>query len=154
MEKQTAVKLAVAGAAGALQPFVIKKYLITGASDIVVISGLPASMGTFGNLSSLVNNGAGIAAIAAALAGMYRKGPAMLRQSEVQMMLLAYGVPALAIGLAMNFGIINTGVTPMGMQSYRSGPSMTVRSPQPMPVPMSSQPPRIYGAQASSQKFY
>jgi hypothetical protein len=148
MEKSTAVKLVAAGAVGALQPFVIKKYLITGTNDTNLIPQLPYNMGT---LSSLVNNGASIAAIAAAVAGMYRKGPAMLRQSEVQMMLLAYGVPALAIGLAMNMGIVS-GV-PMGMQSFRAGPSVNVRS-QGIPQPINSGiPPRVYGA-AQGQKFY
>jgi len=146
MEKETAVKLMVASAAGALQPFVIKKYLITGANDTNLIPQLPYNMGT---LSSLVNNGAGVAAIAAALAGMYRKGPAVLRQSEVQMMLLAYGVPALAIGLAMNMGI----VTGTYSQSSFRGPSVNVRA---IPQPMPNQSPRIYGAPqaAGGQKFY
>jgi hypothetical protein len=145
MEKSTAVKLVAASAVGALQPFVIKKYLITGATDVNYIPQLPYNMGT---LSSLVNNGAGVAAIAAAVAGMYRKGPAMLRQSEVQMMLLAYGVPALAIGIAMNLGYV-TGT--YAQQSFRSGPSMNVRAmPQAVPQPA----PRIYGAQSSGQKFY
>jgi len=139
------VKLGVASAAGALQPFLIKKYIITGTNDVNYIPQLPYEMG---KLSNLVNNGAGIAAIAAAIAGMYRKGPAVLRQSDTQMMLLAYGVPALAIGLAMNFGLF----TATG-QSFRAGPSMSVRGQPFIQHAMPQQPPRIYGQGASTQKF-
>lgn len=146
MDKEIAVKLVAASAAGALQPYVIKKYLITGANDTNVIPQLPYGMG---KISSLVNNGASAAAIAAAVAGIFRKGPSMLRQSEVQMMLLAYGVPALVIGLAQDI----LGTYPATTATFSMSPSVTsVRSMGPS-VTVRSAPqvqPKVYG----SQKFY
>ena len=126
MDQKEAINLAVPMVIGAATPVVIKKYVITGANDTTVIPGLPMGLGS---LSSVVSNGAAIAAIVAAVAGMHRKGPAMLRRAEIQKTLLAFGIPALTVGLIMSATNMTPSSFMVGSATFHAvGPSVSVRN--------------------------
>lgn len=89
------VKL-VAMAGGAAQPFILKQYVFKGNDTVLV-----PQMGQYGKTSSIVNMAASGVAIAAALVGKYmHKG---LTREDHQDIALAYGVPALTVGLLMDY---------------------------------------------------
>ena len=148
-------KIVGAGTAGALTPFVVKKFLITGVNDKNIVPSLPYELG---KLSTFVSAGAGVAAIAAALAGIFTKAGKgnLLGRSEVQQMLLVYGVPALAVTMAMAIGggtypvIVGGSPTVTFTPSARMSPSANVRniSARPSAVPQQNV---IYSAPAAGQ---
>jgi len=92
METKELAMVGGAAGLGALQPFLIKKYLLTDNTPVI------AQLGNFGSMGSLVNYGLAVTAIGLAAVGAYmKKGP--LVDKDYQTMAIAYGVPALVSGL-------------------------------------------------------
>ena len=86
----------VAMAGGAAQPFILKEYVFKGTDTLLV-----PQMGKFGKTSSVVNMAAGGVAVAAALIGKFmHKG---LTREDYQDLALSYGVPALTVGLLLDY---------------------------------------------------
>lgn len=86
----------VAMAGGAAQPFILKEYVFKGTDTLLV-----PQMGKFGKTSSVVNMAAGGVAVAAALIGKYmHKG---LTREDYQDLALSYGIPALTVGLLLDY---------------------------------------------------
>lgn len=86
----------VAMAGGAAQPFILKEYVFKGNDTLLV-----PQMGKYGKTSSVVNMAAGGVAVAAALIGKYmHKG---LTREDYQDLALSYGVPALTVGLLLDY---------------------------------------------------
>jgi hypothetical protein len=91
------VKVGAAGVAGSLQPFILKKFILTDTTPH--IEGLP---GTMGSSAFLVNTALSLGAIGlAAYGAVARKGPLVDR--EHQDMALAYGIPAFIVGVALHY---------------------------------------------------
>jgi len=96
METKELAMVGGAAGLGALQPFLIKKYLLPDATPVI------AQLGRFGSMGSLVNYGLAATAIGLAAVGAYmRKGP--LVNQDYQTIAIAYGVPALVSGLFSDY---------------------------------------------------
>jgi len=86
----------VALAGGAAQPFILKEYVFKGNDTLLV-----PQLEKYGKTSSVVNMAAGGIAVAAALIGKYmHKG---LTREDYQDLALSYGVPALTVGLLLDY---------------------------------------------------
>jgi len=86
----------VAMAGGAAQPFILKEYVFKGNDTLLV-----PQLEKYGKTSSVVNMAAGGIAVAAALIGKYmHKG---LTREDYQDLALSYGVPALTVGLLLDY---------------------------------------------------
>lgn len=130
----------VAPAVGVAQPFILRKMVFAGNDTVLV-----PQMGKYGKTSSVVNMAASGAAIAAAVVGKYmRKG---ITNEEHQDILIAYGVPALATGLLLDYfeGATPTSIgAPTRMFARSASAPMVVRpyaSESPVVNPPVVQPP-------------
>lgn len=95
----------VAPAVGVAQPFLLRNMVFAGTDTVLV-----PQMGKYGKTSSVVNMATSGAAIVAAMVGKHmRQG---VTNPEHQDILLAYGVPALATGLLLDYF---EGATPVSM---------------------------------------
>jgi len=86
----------VALAGGAAQPFILKEYVFKDDDPLLI-----PDLDKYGKTSSVVNMVAGGVAVAAALIGKYmHKG---LIKEDYQDLALSYGVPALTVGLLLDY---------------------------------------------------
>ena len=99
----------VALAGGAAQPFILKEYVFKDDDPLLI-----PDLDKYGKTSSVVNMVAGGVAVAAALIGKYmHKG---LIKEDYQDLALSYGVPALTVGLLLDY------------MNYAPGPETVVPS--------------------------
>lgn len=104
----------VAPAVGVAQPFLLRNMVFAGTDTVLV-----PQMGKYGKTSSVVNMATSGTAIVAAMVGKHmHKG---VTNAEHQDILLAYGVPALATGLLLDYfeGAVPAGA-PMRMSAART----------------------------------
>lgn len=142
METKELAMVGGAAGLGALQPFLIKKYLLPDATPVI------AQLGRFGSMGSLVNYGLAATAIGLAAVGAYmRKGP--LVNQDYQTIAIAYGVPALVSGLFSDYTAATATmsfrpqVRRMATASVRGMPSASVRGMPSATVTASA--PRVVG---------
>ena len=113
----------VAPAVGVAQPFLLRNMVFAGTDTVLV-----PQMGKYGKTSSVVNMATSGTAIVAAMVGKHmHKG---VTNAEHQDILLAYGVPALATGLLLDYfeGAVPAGA-PMRMSAARAAAAPMVVRP-------------------------
>jgi len=126
MDSMEAVK-ALAPAVGAAQPILLKKVVFATSDDVLV-----PQMGAYGKTSSVVNMAASGAAIAAALVGKY--SGKLVRDREHQDILLAYGIPALTVGLIMDYFESTPAVSVSRSRARAMETAPRVYMPAPLPI--------------------